>query len=114
MIVHHSRAFGSKELFGAAAAIVIALSITARPYAQTNEAASLDRQWERLYNEGRFSEAIPVLRRILAIRESVLGINHPDFADALNKLAIMHHSQGQYADAESLYKRSLEIREKAL
>ena len=35
-------------------------------------------------------------------------------ASSLNNLALLYQSQGQYAEAESLYKRALAIREKAL
>jgi CHAT domain-containing protein/Tfp pilus assembly protein PilF len=80
--------------------------------AQTDEAASLNQQAEKLYKEGRFSDAIPLAQRALAIRENALGPDHPDVADILNKLAILYHSQGRYADAEPLYKRSLAIRAK--
>jgi tetratricopeptide (TPR) repeat protein len=49
----------------------------------------------------------------LAIREKVLGPDHPSVADSLFNLANLY-SQFRYADAEPLYKRSLAIREKAL
>ena len=35
-------------------------------------------------------------------------------AQSLNNLALLYDNQGQYAQAEPLYKRSLAIREKAL
>jgi tetratricopeptide (TPR) repeat protein len=35
-------------------------------------------------------------------------------AESLNNLALLYDTQGQYAQAEPLYKRSLAIREKAL
>jgi tetratricopeptide (TPR) repeat protein len=35
-------------------------------------------------------------------------------ATSLNNLALLYSTQGNYAQAEPLYKRSLEIREKAL
>jgi tetratricopeptide (TPR) repeat protein len=35
-------------------------------------------------------------------------------AQSLNNLALLYGAQGRYAEAESLYKRSLAIREKAL
>jgi tetratricopeptide (TPR) repeat protein len=50
----------------------------------------------------------------LAIREKVLGPDHPDVAEALNNLAFSYYQQGRYADAESLNKRSLAIDEKIL
>jgi tetratricopeptide (TPR) repeat protein len=40
--------------------------------------------------------------------------DHPDVAKSLNSLAFLHRTQGDYAKAEPLYKRSLAILEKAL
>jgi tetratricopeptide (TPR) repeat protein len=42
------------------------------------------------------------------------GPDHPDVATSLNNLALLYKTQGHYAKAEPLYKRSLAIREKAL
>ena len=50
----------------------------------------------------------------MAINEKALGPDHPDVARSLNNLAALYETQGRYADAEPLYKRSLAIREKAL
>jgi CHAT domain-containing protein len=50
----------------------------------------------------------------LAIREKSLGPDHPDVAGSLNNLAGLYKDQGEYTQAEPLYKRSLAIREKSL
>ena len=42
-----------------------------------------------------------------------LGLEHPDVANSLDKLAVLYYNQGQYAQAEPLYKQALAIREKA-
>jgi tetratricopeptide (TPR) repeat protein len=91
--------------------------------------AELVNQWSfeflevaRLLNElgfylkerGRYSDAEPFYERSMAIREKVLGAEHPDLATSLNNLAVLHDYQGQYAKAEPLYQRALAIREKAL
>lgn len=78
------------------------------------EAERLNQQVIQLYNQGRYSEAIPLAERSLAIYEKALGANHPDVALSLNNLAGLYDSQGQYAKAEPLYQRSLAIYEKAL
>ena len=41
-------------------------------------------------------------------------MDHPNVAANLNNLAALYATQGQYTQAEPLYKRSLEISEKAL
>ena len=78
------------------------------------DAAGLNEQATQLYNQGRYSEAIPLAQRELAIREKTLGPDHPDVAQSLNLLANLYDAQGNYADAEFLYQRSLAIREKSL
>jgi tetratricopeptide (TPR) repeat protein len=52
--------------------------------------------------------------RALAIKEKLLGADHPDVAMTLNNLAVVHKAQRQYARAEPLYKRALSIFERAL
>ena len=79
-----------------------------------DEAGALNQQIIQLYNQGRYSDAIPLARRLLAINEKSLGSNHPAVASCLNILAELYHARGRYGDAERLYKRSLAIAEKAL
>src|SRR5262245_42366906 len=67
-----------------------------------------------LYNAGRYSDAVTIAQRILALRERALGRNHPDVATSLNNLALLYSSRGRYAEAEPLFQRALAIREKAL
>ena len=52
--------------------------------------------------------------RALAIRERVLGPDHPDTAHSLNDLAVLHYRQGKYEQSEPLYLRSIAIGEKTL
>jgi tetratricopeptide (TPR) repeat protein len=77
-------------------------------------ADTLNAEVVRLYQAGRYSDAVPLARRALAIREKALGPDHPDVGTSLNNLAGLYVEQGRYAEAEPLYKRSLAIREKAL
>ena len=50
----------------------------------------------------------------MAIRETALGSEHQEVFASLNKLAVLYHALGRYAEAKPLYQRSLEIGEKAL
>jgi CHAT domain-containing protein/Tfp pilus assembly protein PilF len=79
----------------------------------TADAAALNQQVTQLYNRGRYSEAIPLAQRALAIGEKALGPDHPDVAASLNNLAEFYRIQGRYAEAEPLFKRALTIKEKA-
>jgi tetratricopeptide (TPR) repeat protein len=60
--------------------------------------------------------AIPTVAAIIAGASLIpkrLGPEHPEVATSLNNLALLYHSQGQYAKAEPLYQRTLAIYEKA-
>src|SRR5215472_8560592 len=78
------------------------------------KADELNQKVLTLYYQGRYSEAIPLAQRALAIREKVLGPEHPDTATSLNNLAELYKETGAYAQAEPLLKRALAINEKAL
>jgi tetratricopeptide (TPR) repeat protein len=64
--------------------------------------------------KGKYDEAELLYRRALAIREKVLGPDHPDVAASLNNLATLLDKQGKYDEAEPLYRRALAIRKKVL
>ena len=78
------------------------------------EAEQLNQQVVELYQQGRYGEAVPLAQRVLELRESSLGENHPDVATSLNNLALLYKTQGNYVAAEPLYQRSLNIYETAL
>ena len=82
--------------------------------AELQEAERLNQQALQLYNEGKYSEAIPLVQRAIAIGEKVLEREHPAVATSLNNLAQLYQAQGNYTQAEPLYQRSLAIYEKAL
>ena len=66
------------------------------------------------YAQGRYAEAEPLLKRALAIKEKVLGSEHPSVATSLNGVAVLYQAKGRCAEAEPLYRRALAIWEKAL
>jgi CHAT domain-containing protein len=78
------------------------------------EAESLNQEVVKFYQQGRYSDAIRLAEKALAIYEKALGPDHPDVALSLNNLAFLYCYMGDYARAEPLYKRSLAIYEKAL
>jgi CHAT domain-containing protein len=73
------------------------------------EAKKLHDQVLELYQQGKYNEAIPLAKKVLAICKQVLGDNHPLTAQSLNDLARLYKSQGRYAEAEPLYKQALAI-----
>jgi tetratricopeptide (TPR) repeat protein len=66
------------------------------------------------YNQGKYGEAEPLLRRAFEIYEEQLGEHHPDTARSLNNLALLYKTQGKYGMAEPLYRRAFEIYEEQL
>ena len=82
--------------------------------AQSNDdLAALSRQLVQMMNEAKYSEAIPLGQRALAIAERRYGPNHPEVGIALNNLAELYEGVGRYAEAEPLFKRDLAITENA-
>ncbi|WP_292761209.1 tetratricopeptide repeat protein, partial [Nostoc sp. NOS(2021)] len=65
-------------------------------------------------SQGRYSEAEPLYKKALELRQRLLGEEHPDVASSYNNLAGLYHSQGRYSDAEPLYKKALSIAELSL
>ena len=61
----------------------------------------------QLYKVGKYDQAIDKGKEALAIYERVLGPVHPRVASALNNLASLYKSINRYAEAESLFRRSL-------
>ncbi|HYU73369.1 MAG TPA: FxSxx-COOH system tetratricopeptide repeat protein [Ktedonobacteraceae bacterium] len=82
---------------------------------QFSQAASLLHRAASYLNEhARNTEAEPLFKRALMIREQVPGPDHPSTSATLNNLANLYRDQGRYEEAEPLYKRSLMIGEQAL
>jgi hypothetical protein len=73
--------------------------LTAGQSAELEEAKRLNEQVEQLDNQGQYAAAIPLAERALAIREKVLGKEHPYVAESLNNLAWLYQAQGSYSQA---------------
>ncbi|MBK8434112.1 MAG: tetratricopeptide repeat protein [Chloroflexi bacterium] len=63
---------------------------------------------------GDLAEARPYYARALAIREKVLGAEHPDTATSLNNMGALLRAMGELAEARPYYARALAIRQKLL
>jgi tetratricopeptide (TPR) repeat protein len=69
------------------------------------------------YRQGALAAYVParpLYERALAIREKVLGCDHPLTATSLNNLGRLLRDQGDLAGARPLFERALVIREKVL
>ena len=54
-----------------------------------DELATLRNQVNQIYDQGKYAEAEPLVRRSLEIRRQVLGEQHPDTATSYNNVAIV-------------------------
>ncbi len=78
------------------------------------EAEKLNDRVVKLYQQGKYDEAISLSQQALAIKTEVLGKKHPVIAQSLNNLALLYDSQRNYAAAEPLYQQALAIRKEML
>ena len=94
--------------------LVCSLASSVAETNQLNDLKARDREIIRLYEAGKYAEAVLLARDTVALAESTLAPDHSELATALNSLALLYAAQGHYADAEPLYKRSLAIDEVVL
>jgi CHAT domain-containing protein/TolA-binding protein len=80
---------------------------------QIEEARLLSARAAMLIKQGKYDDAVEPAKRSLELRESVLGPDHPQIADALHVLAEIYDNKGNYKEAEPVNVRALAIREKA-
>ena len=80
----------------------------AAPAALAQEAAI---EWDALnknifehYRTGDYDRAIVAAKKALEIAEDNVGPDHPKVATSLNNLAFIYNKQGQYTQAEPLYR----------
>ena len=64
--------------------------------------------------QGKYADAVPLIKRAVEIREDSLGSNNLSVAEVLGNLAECYKSLGKYDEAEPLYERALKIREELL
>lgn len=98
----------------ALADVELNLKMTADQQGQRQQAAKLHQQAAKLYEEGKYRDAIAVANQVLTIRKTLLGEQHPDTATSLNNLAVFSMEQGDHAKAEPLMRQALAIRKAVL
>jgi tetratricopeptide (TPR) repeat protein len=81
---------------------------------QLRQASELNQQVERLWQQGRAREALPLARQAVAIRVQILGKKHPDYAQSLNNLAVLYQTVGDYPKALELFQRARDLRKQLL
>jgi CHAT domain-containing protein len=82
--------------------------------AQLKVADEQNREWDRLFAEHHFREAIVPIEKVLAIRRKILGKEHRDTARCLNDLGGAYLNLKEYDKLEPLLQEVLTIRMKTL
>ena len=67
-----------------------------------------------LHFYGFYPQSQSLHRQTLAIRQQVLGSDHPTVAESLNTLGVLSRIQGDYEQAEGFHQQALAIREETL
>ena len=76
------------------------------------EAKRLGLEGKRLYQEGKFQQALPLVAQALAIKEKILGQNHRSVATTLYSLGSLYLATNDLDLARKHYNRALKICEK--
>jgi CHAT domain-containing protein/tetratricopeptide (TPR) repeat protein len=82
--------------------------------AQQGDLNAILKRVNELVAAGDYPAALVEAQKLETGVKARFGVNHANYATALNSLAIVYWYQGRYADAEGLFKRALPIREKTL
>ena len=77
--------------------------------AESSETDRLSAQVVKLFEEGRYNEALPLAKRVPEIREKQLGTNSKPIAVALCNVAMIYMQQKIYDQAESFFNASLNV-----
>ncbi|MGH9551857.1 MAG: tetratricopeptide repeat protein, partial [Terriglobales bacterium] len=77
-------------------------------------AHTLESLAEVYYRRGNLDMASRYCQRVLDVCEKTLGPEHPDIGVLAHNLAMLHHMQCRFMEAEPLYKKAMTVRTKAL
>ena len=82
--------------------------------AQPADIIAVNKAFQDHYARGNYPAAHTDAQELERRVKARFGADHPYYAAALNKLAIVYWKQRKYSEAEALHKRALAIREKVL
>jgi tetratricopeptide (TPR) repeat protein len=92
----------------------VAVIVIAPAAAQQGDLNAIFKRFNELYAAGNYPAALVEAQKFEAVVKARFGVNHSNYGSALNNLALVYQAQGNYADAEALYRRTMAIKEHAL
>jgi len=75
---------------------------------------ALNQRIYKLFEEGKYQDAIPLAEKAVEIARRTRGLEDLDTAISLNSLGVLYESMGEYTKAEPLIQEALRIRQKVL
>ncbi|GBE05666.1 MAG TPA: tetratricopeptide repeat protein [Nitrospirae bacterium] len=78
-------------------------------YAQETLSNELNAKAATLYQQGRYSEAVNVVKEALKVAENTFGPDHPNVATSLNNLAGLYKEIGKKDKAKKFEERAKRI-----
>ncbi|HKS08658.1 MAG TPA: tetratricopeptide repeat protein [Pyrinomonadaceae bacterium] len=78
---------------------------------ELQEATALTESVVKLYNQGKYDEALPLAKRALEIREKLLPRIDPRISSSLTNLGELYLAQKDYKPARETFQRLLQIQE---
>jgi tetratricopeptide (TPR) repeat protein len=78
---------------------------------ELQEANTLSESAVKLYNQGKYDEALPVMKRALEIREKLLPRTDPRISSSLTNLGEIYLAKKDYKLAKEAFQRLLQIQE---
>jgi tetratricopeptide (TPR) repeat protein len=94
--------------------LLLATADLAPAQAQSPDLDDLYRRGVELYQAGRYADAVPIVEQFIKVAAATLGEESPTYASGLGDLAALDQALNRTAEAEDLFKRALDIREKTL
>jgi len=105
----------SRELFRILALHIVSVTFGIQDESATEKVAELYHFLGKgFYELADYSQALKYHEKALAIREKVLGKEHPDTATTNNEIAVVYYSKGDYDHALDFHNKALAIKEKVL
>jgi tetratricopeptide (TPR) repeat protein len=78
--------------------------------AKANQSNLLNKQINKLFEQGKYQEAIPLAEQAVRLAKWVYGPDDPSTANSISKLGLLYYKTGEYAKAEPLYHEALQVR----
>lgn len=80
---------------------------------ELQEAETLNASAVKLYNQGKYNEALPLAKRALEIRDKLLPRTDPRISSSLTNLGEIYIAQKDYKPARLVFERLLQIQEES-